>query len=56
MMIRDVSGWIKTTEGIGMKELPQCPHCDNTMKPERIGAGRYICDCCARIFIVPKGT
>ncbi len=43
-------------KGTTVKETPMCPHCDSTLKPERIGAGRYICDCCARIFIVPKGT
>jgi ribosomal protein L37AE/L43A len=36
-------------------EPPQCPHCDSTLKPERIDAGRYVCTCCARIFFVPKG-
>lgn len=35
-------------------EIPDCPKCDTAMKPERIGAGRYVCSCCSRIFIIPK--
>jgi hypothetical protein len=35
-------------------ELPKCEHCDTTLKPERIGAGRYVCPCCSRITIVKE--
>lgn len=35
-------------------EVPDCPHCKTAMKPERIGAGRYVCPCCSRIFTIPK--
>lgn len=35
-------------------EVPECEHCDTSMKPERIGAVRYICPVCSRITIVPK--
>lgn len=34
-------------------ELPACPHCDTTLRPERIGAGRYVCPSCARVFTDP---
>lgn len=35
-----------------MNETPTCPHCDTTLKPERIGAARYVCPSCARVFKV----
>jgi transposase-like protein len=35
-------------------EIPDCPNCKSTMKPERINATRYVCPCCAREFTVPK--
>lgn len=35
-------------------EIPDCPHCDTACKPERIGAGRYICPVCSRVFTIPK--
>jgi transposase-like protein len=31
-------------------ELPKCPHCDTTLKPERLGLSRYVCPSCAREF------
>lgn len=37
-----------------MKDPLECPHCDTTLKPERIDAVRYVCPSCARIFTVPK--
>lgn len=30
-------------------QLPKCKWCDTTLKPERLGAGRYVCPCCSRI-------
>lgn len=35
-------------------EIPDCPNCSTAMKPERINAGRYVCQCCSRIFLIPK--
>lgn len=37
-------------------ELPQCPNCDATLKPERLSAERFLCPCCGRVFkgIPPK--
>jgi len=35
-------------------EIPSCKFCDSSMKPERIGAGRYVCNVCSRITIIPK--
>lgn len=32
-----------------------CPRCDTTMVPEKIGDGLYLCACCAKTFTVPKG-
>jgi len=34
--------------------IPDCDHCDTNMKPERIGAGRYVCPVCSRITVIPK--
>lgn len=48
-----------TTSAVGAAdhprgEVPSCAHCDTAMKPERIGAGRYICPVCSRVTILPK--
>ena len=34
----------------GEPELPKCNFCDVTLKPERIGADRYVCGSCGRVF------
>lgn len=31
-------------------EIPDCPNCQSSLKPERITAARFICTCCAREF------
>lgn len=35
---------------------PECPHCQSTLKPERLNAVRYLCVCCSRIFTIPKSA
>lgn len=30
--------------------IPDCPHCQSSLKPERITAQKFICPCCARQF------
>jgi transposase-like protein len=35
-------------------EVPDCPYCSTSCKPERIGAVRYLCPVCSRIFLLPK--
>ncbi len=37
-----------------VNEIPDCPHCQTAMKPERINAARYVCVCCSREFAIPK--
>jgi hypothetical protein len=34
-------------------EIPDCAFCQTAMKPERVGAGRYLCPVCSRITIIP---
>lgn len=31
---------------------PACPFCDNSIPAEPVGAGRFWCGCCARLFHV----
>lgn len=38
------------------EKIPDCPHCDSTLKPERVDAGRYVCVVCSRIFTIPKSA
>ncbi len=37
------------------QEPPACPHCDTALQPERVGAQRFVCPCCSRIFYIPIG-
>lgn len=54
--LRTNVGHVHDAQDTTMKKEPlECPHCDTTLKPERIDAGRYVCQCCSRVFFVPKG-
>lgn len=37
---------------VGSAEPELCPFCDSTIAAEPVGAGRFWCGCCARIFHV----
>ncbi|MCC7181169.1 MAG: hypothetical protein IT177_22515 [Acidobacteria bacterium] len=41
------------TREVEPESAPLCPYCDSTLPAEPIGAGRYWCACCARVFEAP---